>query len=239
MRSLSGQGGSCAGRRSTCGVRSVRGGLDVARRRDLPEMSRGVSTCGFCGEPRPAQRPRRSSCGFSGGSAPFGVWASRGFPTTAARLFCTASPGLVQSPMPFVPTPSTFFSTGVIYVRMILRFSAPEACGNVWTSVEIRMTSVSFPSAVECRFPTLRIILSAACSSRFRDLAVVHRKTPSPQGSPQGWTMWTIPRPSVQGSRAQHGPRRTRSTGPGSLRPAGQWPRCLRLISLVSSVTWL
>lgn len=188
------------------------------------EMSRGVSTCGFCGEPGSSQHPRRSSCGSRGGSAPFGVWAGRGFPTTAPHPFCTASPGLVQRPTASVPSPSTLFSTGVIWVRMIPRFSSPQACGNVWMTVEIRMTSLSFPSAVEGPVPSLRIITSAACTGRFRALAVVHRKPPSPQGSPQGWTMWTIPRPPVQGS--------ARSSGP-------QWPRCLRLISLVSSVTWL
>ncbi|SJN36702.1 hypothetical protein FM125_11195 [Micrococcus lylae] len=192
VRSLSGQGWGCAGRKGTCGVRPVRRGLDVARRRDVPEVSRSVSTCGFCGEPVLAQGPCRSSCGSGGGSSPFGVWVSRGFPTTAPDPFCTASPGFVQSPMSFVPIVSTFFSTGVICVRMIPRFSAPEACGNVWTSVEIRMTSVSFPSAVERRFPTLRIIVAAAWAGRFHALAAVHMQTPSPQSSPQGWTMWTI-----------------------------------------------
>ena len=194
-------GGACA--RCQVRERPVRGGAHVVSGRCAGaqmfldaeislEMSRGVSTCGFCGEPGSSQHPRRSSCGSRGGSAPFGVWAGRGFPTTAPDPFCTASPGFVQSPMSFVPIVSTFFSTGVICVRMIPRFSAPEACGNVWTSVEIRMTSVSFPSAVERRFPTLRIIVAAAWAGRFHALAAVHMQTPSPQSSPQGWTMWTI-----------------------------------------------
>ena len=106
------------------------------------EMSRGVSTCGFCGEPLPGQHPGRSSCGSEGGSAPFEVWAARGFPTAAPRLFCTASRGLVQRARAFVPNLSTLFSTGVICARMIPRILGQRACGYMWRRVEIRMTAV-------------------------------------------------------------------------------------------------
>ena len=80
-------------------------------------------------------------------------------------------------------------------------------------------------------------------------LSGLHGPIPHPRRCPQEGPFSTefstgvdnVDDPSTAGSgfSTRVGPRRTTSTGPGARRPDGQWPRCLRLISLVSSVTWL
>ena len=205
------------------------GGDDVAWRNLSRGIRRSGSGCGSCGERRSAAPTCGSGWGNRVDARSFGVCIRCGRASEALPPLCTGPTGVVQT-HPRIHPP-------VVHIPVHRTRPHPSksarSCGfRLWRSVD----TCGPPNDIRVIHQPVHRRRPQGCGRGVSGLIppstgaeVVHSTGGSPQSCPHRWTMWKKARVPVEGSN--------RDSRVGQR--VAQAPRCFRLISLVSSVTWL